>query len=1173
MSIKSNSFNALDFINPIYYLRRAIKEAAPSNKVDLFKNLFKLYKKWFIHYGPIQEKFPLTIDETKNDLHHTFECFGEIKVEDAEWRSLLQYSFVASKIFQNSPSSHPALTDICYIGLCCFEKIKEPTEQDKKAKIRLKESFIFNIGNLDEKSPYFIPHYQKAINLIEEEKLHDQLSLGFLTGSKLSLFIIYRKFSLKTLDELVNLAQEIIKIIETVIKKYPILRVKLNPISIYCHDEICVLYHNIPSYQDKFYENLAKKIELLEQEPKNELTDLKLATSHANMGKFFRESDRQKAKHHLLTAIKLVDFQNLTGKELTNYIEWVLIFSDFYAKKLLIETQDQTLRLTQIFKHTRHIMVQHSMGEKTYQELNIKIHQHLIETLNNLTHFVKPDTHAKTRLAKVHCSLGDFLFKEPLEANFHYEKALDSLLTVNKLAIRDEIAEYVSIQDKLCYKFINKFQIEFFECEDKTKNESLSDKSISKAYEFALICYTEANYLFKNQHKYPANCLNELYKSKCIGEFYLSALAYCKNDLGSAQKYALAFQTTYDQFIKKLNKLPDQFASHFFTLTELQKIITKFLKSIIPTIEPTHKKSSSRSEFTLEEEPPTEVKHELTPEELERIKKEDEEKRIAAEEQERKQLAQKIIHERLFLQNKLADSIYHLKQTKNQIIDKLIGIKNLLPKRLEIIRGRNTTQDNELAHELELELVEYDHSLTNLENNISMVSEVKTDDLEKLQQTIEKTISFIKDARVLLDESLPDFNLKTKDAAAPKDEIKRVDRTEQVRAFNQNRQNKRKEKKALLDELKVAAKLKREEHKLNRQHLIEESKHSESPNIETTSVEVKTPTSIQQTTDVALFWERAISTVVNMQQLLEISRESKKAAVIPIPGIPGNQEMIIHFALLYNILQFSRFRYRKNDMEKDQLVDLRNMLIHHGAFQLADFKVYGQTVLDAANSFCPSLREDIEVYFNKRRGFVSQPVKEKEIQFELQQLSKKGSFPDVELVNFLQKFHLEDRSVTSYSDMTEKNRKSKVFLLIPYIQSIYQVIKEVKELTESHELQNRFMPHIQALKMLFTLCGEIHPIPKSRVDCKNDYIRFCARCKVIRNWEAHEFKEFSLKDVLKTAEIVEKWKLRPVTVANPVINLVPSGFTYDNAAVLFSPAATGAGPGPNQSPLLNVASH
>lgn len=1173
MSIKSLSLNAFDFIHPIYYLRRAIREDLTSSKakVNLFKSLFKLLHKWFNHFGAQTGNLPITMYEAKNDVQRAFECFHESKVGDSEWRRILQCSFIVSKILAN-PLSKPDLAEILYIALSSFEQIKEPTEQDKRIAYRFKNSFSFYLSaSRPPMTTHFISLYQKSISLIEELKLSDEASLSMLLENKMVLFKIYKKFSLKKTEELIILVQEVITIIGNLIKDTSILTPKLNSILLHCYDELCALYYiQTPLDQNKFYDSLTKKIALLERDPSN---NGKLASAYAMMGNFFKTSDHQKTKKYLLNAIKMLDPKTLAGVDLANYIEWVLAFSDFYSKKLLAETQDQTLRLTEIFKITRHTMIQQSMGE-VYPPLNIQIHQHLIQVLNNLTSFVKPDNHAKLRLAKLHCSLGDCLLKAKkfIEASFQYEKSLEIILTIHKWAIREDLGEYSSIQDKLCSMFLHKFILNFYESEYKDTNDVFSDRIISKAYEFSQACYNEINYLFKKQNNYSVARQNELYKFKCICEFYLTALAYTLNDLVTAQKHAVAFQTTYNLLSKKTNAI-DQCHSQFFNFTVLQEMITNFLNSVAPTIKPDPViLSLPNNEFTLEDEPTIELKLEPTPEELERINREEEQKRVFAEEEERKKIAQEIANERMILKNQLSESISTLRKIKNLVIDKLVEIKNNFPKRLEMILGRNNSEDKELANNLSLELAEYEESLANLETYLSTVSEVKTDDLDKLHQTLEKITGFITDSRILLDESLPDFNLKTKDAAAPKDEIKRVNRTELVRASNQIRQDKKKERKTQLEELKNIEKLKREQHKLNRQRLAEESKRLVLQNTSpVVLVELKKdPISNQQTSDMASFWERAISTVVNMQQLLEISRESRRAAVVALPEIPGNKEMIIHFALLYNLLQFSRFRYRKNDAERDQLVDLRNMLIHHGAFQLADFKVYGQTVLDAAHSFCPSLRADIEVYFNKRKGFVPAHVKDKEIQFELHQLSTKGSFPDVELVNFLQNFHLEDKSVTSYSDMTERDRKSKVWTLIPYIQSIYQVLKEAKELSESNELQIRFMPHIQALKMLFTLCGEIHPIPKSRLECKNDYIRFCARCKVIRNWEAHEFKEFALKDVLKTAEMVEQWKPRRMKAPKPIL-IVPPGFTYANPAVMFSPAAAaGAGPGPDQSRLLNI---
>lgn len=258
---------------------------------------------------------------------------------------------------------------------------------------------------------------------------------------------------------------------------------------------------------------------------------------------------------------------------------------------------------------------------------------------------------------------------------------------------------------------------------------------------------------------------------------------------------------------------------------------------------------------------------------------------------------------------------------------------------------------------------------------------------------------------------------------------------------------------------------------------------------------------------------------------------------------------ITHLALLYCISRcFQALKLYDGQAIDYDYVDLRNMLFHHGAWSVSDSKVHGEKVVAAARDLTRliplKLLESKSALDNTQRAKVLEEYKfissfEAE-RYKINPFTPAPNMQGIKLYGDLVKFHhnSDPAALTQFIDKTMAQKADLIWQLLPMIRSIFAIIKKQSSISllfiKEKKLQERFLIHLQALKMLLTMCGELCPEHVSdlkraerRPDSPNAiYFNFLNLCRNIRNSVAHEFPDSKGNAVIEACMIANELKER-----------------------------------------------
>lgn len=234
-------------------------------------------------------------------------------------------------------------------------------------------------------------------------------------------------------------------------------------------------------------------------------------------------------------------------------------------------------------------------------------------------------------------------------------------------------------------------------------------------------------------------------------------------------------------------------------------------------------------------------------------------------------------------------------------------------------------------------------------------------------------------------------------------------------------------------------------------------------------------------------------------------------------------------ALLYNYIRtavaFSQY-HGTSVTQQDVTINLRNMLIHHGAGQVSQM-----AVLDSAPTFVETLSKNaLRLH---KPNTITLDLSQQDLstmmevfglfkdQDELDKFALRPACPvleDLALIRNLEKTPLY-KELASHLEAKQDNNVSPkkvlddVKILMPLILQIYEQTQKTlrQDNRGKNYFEEHFFAHIDALKMLLTMCGEYYYFIKN-IDRTNDdakefelFMRYCH--DNIRNPVGHRFPD------------------------------------------------------------------
>lgn len=309
-------------------------------------------------------------------------------------------------------------------------------------------------------------------------------------------------------------------------------------------------------------------------------------------------------------------------------------------------------------------------------------------------------------------------------------------------------------------------------------------------------------------------------------------------------------------------------------------------------------------------------------------------------------------------------------------------------------------------------------------------------------------------------------------------------------------------------------------------------------------------------------------------------------------------ENITHYSLLYTMSRCFHALKRYKDfggqtsaaLPKEDVEDFRNMIIHHGAIE-AD----KSSVINTAEQLYRDLPKDLIDRKNAHQLLelkleqdqILKLIRSYKLTTDLDRFSVDCSYPlvvdDMPLYQQLFKYH---DAKTEANTSNEKMMEVVWTKVVPIIKNIMTALlkahpSEPLSQKDQEKFYECYLPHLQALKMLLTICGEFRTedhcdnIVKQmqHLEVKDDvaddssqtatkesigdsilFYKFLGQCRSIRNKVAHDFPEdCRINDVYHCWRLIKSVKKPPQLEVSKLKALsIPSAIDQDEKYTLMS---------------------